>query len=57
MGEPLVIVAQQLQHRRVKVMNRHPGSFDVVGKLVGLAVNDALWFAPPPAIHIVKQRG
>src|SRR5689334_2425702 len=40
-GEAFVVEAHQLQHRGVQVRNGHRVFHDIVGKLVGLAVNRA----------------
>ncbi len=55
--ELVVIEAEQVEDRRVQVADVHRVLHDVVGEIVGLAVRRMPAFTPPPAIHMLKQRG
>ena len=55
-GQPRVVDAEAVQDRRVEVVDVHRVVDDVVGVVVGLPMLMP-GLMPPPAIHIVKQRG
>ncbi len=52
-----MVDAQQVQHRGVEVVDVDAVADDVVAELVTSRRNTLPGFTPPPAIHIVKQRG
>ena len=56
-GQPRVIDAQAVQDGRVQVVHVDRIAGDVVAVVVGLADDVMPGLMPPPAIHIVKQRG
>ena len=56
-GQAFVIDAEQVQQRGVEIVDVHGMLGDVVGEVVGRAVDETPALTPPPAIHIVKQRG
>ena len=55
-GQLRVIDAKAMQNRRLEIVHVDRIFRDVVAVVVGLA-EVMPGFMPPPAIHIVKQRG
>ena len=55
-GEPFMIVAEEVENGGVEIADVEGVLYDVVAEVVGLS-EDGPPRVPPPAIHIVKQRG
>lgn len=55
-GEAFVVDAEEVQERRVEIVNVHGVLHYVVSQLVRLAVGDVPARMPPPAIQIEKPR-
>ncbi len=56
-GQPRVVDPQAMKHRGVQVVHVDGIVDDVVAIVVGLAVDVMPGLMPPPASHMVKQRG
>ena len=55
--QPRVVDAEAVQDRGLQVVHVDRLIHDVVAVVVGFAVDADPRLMPPPAIHIVKQRG